>query len=105
MKDQPLSPRLRSVRRGWILMIWLVVFLLLDVCTTLAGLRHGFAELNPLVSSAMRLDGIKGFLTLKVVALTLAGYFLHSGRLVLLQRATVLVGVVVLWNLFWLAVS
>jgi hypothetical protein len=86
-------------------MALLLVFLFLDVWTTLAGLRLGLGEINPLVASAVRHDGIKGFLTLKVMAMTLAGYFLHTGRLALLQRATVLVGVVVLWNLFWLAVS
>ncbi len=100
-----MSPRPLGVRRGWVLMVWLVVFLFLDVCTTQAGLRQGLGELNPVVSSAMRLDGIKGFLALKFVALALAVYFLHTGRLVLLQRATLAVGVVVLWNLFWLAVS
>jgi len=85
--------------------VLLLVFLFLDVWTTLAGLRLGLGEINPLVASALRRDGLRGFLTLKVVALTLAGYFLHTGRLALLQRATIVVGVVVLWNLFWLAVS
>ena len=86
-------------------MCWLVVFLCLDFCTTAAGISTGFVELNPLVASAARLGGFNGLLLSKFLAVALAGYFIHSGRLLLLQRATVMMGLVVGWNLFWLAAT
>lgn len=84
-------------------MFWLVVFLCLDFCTTAVGIRTGFVELNPLVASAVRLGGLGGLLVSRFLAVAVAGYFIHSGRLLLLQRATVMMGLVVGWNLFWLA--
>ena len=90
------------VRRGKLLMSWLMLFLLLDVCTTVFGLSVGFRELNPLLASWMHASGIGGLFLYKALALVLAGYFLYSGRLALLRRVTVLMGLVVGWNLFWL---
>ena len=98
-----LSPVPALPRRETWLMFWLVAFLCLDFCTTDVGLNKGFMELNPLVAFAVRLSGLGGLLVSKFLAVALAGYFAHSGRLLLLQRATVVIGLVVGWNLFWLA--
>jgi hypothetical protein len=84
-------------------MTWLVLFLFLDICTTIIGLSFGYRELNPVVSSMMHVIGLRGLLLSKFLSAGLGGYFLYSGRLVLLRRVTVLMGMVVGWNLFWLA--
>ena len=90
------------IRHGRRFLTWLVVFLFLDVCTTIFGLSTGLHEMNPVVWSMMRFAGLHGLLISKVLALALAAYFLYSGRLVLLQRVTVLMGLVVAWNLVWI---
>ena len=84
-------------------MCFLVVFLCLDFCTTAVGMRSGFIELNPLVACVARLGGVSGLLLSRLLAVALAGYFIHSGRLALMRRATVMMGLVTGWNLFWLA--
>jgi hypothetical protein len=89
-------------KRGKTLMLWLLFFFFLDVCTTIVGLSEGFRELNPVVSSALHLTGLQGLVLTKLMALSLAGYFLYSGRLLLLRKVTVVMGLVVGWNLFWL---
>lgn len=83
-------------------MFWLILFLALDLGTTAFGLRLGIAEMNPVVASILRADGLQGLLFTKLVALALAAYFLYTGRLLLLRRVTVLMGLVVGWNLFWI---
>jgi hypothetical protein len=50
----------------------------------------------------VRLTGFSGLVLSKLLALALAAYFLYSGRLLLLRKATVLMGVVVGWNLLCL---
>jgi hypothetical protein len=98
-----LTARVASgLRRGKHLMLMLLVLLFIDVCTTIVGLSFGFQELNPFVASMLRWTGLHGLWITKVGALGLAGYFLYSGRLALLRRVTVVMGVVVGWNLFWL---
>ena len=84
------------------LILLLLVFCFLDVCTTIVGLSVGFEELNPFVSSMLRATGLHGLWISKLFALALAAYFLYSGRLALLRRVTVLMGFVVSWNLFCL---
>ena len=83
-------------------MMWLLIFLLLDLYTTVFGLRIGFQELNPVLSSMLRLPGISGLVLSRILAVVMASYFLYSGRLLLLRRATVVMALVVGWNLFWL---
>lgn len=84
-------------------MVWLAAFFLLDGYTTFLGLSTGLREMNPLVASMVRLTGFSGLFFSKLFGLALAGYFLRSGRLALLKRATVLMGLVVGWNLLCLA--
>lgn len=91
-----------DVKRGKTFMRWLVFFFVLDVCTTIVGLETGLKEMNPVIWSMMRATGLYGLVISKILALGLAGYFLYSGRMVLLQRVTVLMGLVVGWNIFWL---
>ncbi|MBI3667285.1 MAG: hypothetical protein HY236_13845 [Acidobacteria bacterium] len=87
---------------GHALMAWMTVFQFLDIVTTILGLSVGYQELNPVVFSMIRLDGLRGLLLSKVLALAFAGYFLYSGRVLLLRRVTVLMALLVSWNLFWL---
>ena len=84
-------------------MVLMTVFQFLDIVTTVLGLSIGYKELNPIVFSMIRLDGLRGLLLSKLLALAFAGYFLYSGRLLLLRRVTVLMAVLLGWNLFWLA--
>jgi hypothetical protein len=62
----------------------------------------GLQELNPIVASMMRWTGLHGLWISKLLAAIMAGYFLHSGRFALLRKVTVVMGIVVSWNLFWL---
>ena len=91
-----------NLRRSKNVILLLLVFFLLDICTTIVGLSFGFHELNPFVASMLESTGLHGLWITKLIALGMAAYFLYSGRLALLRRVTVLMGVVVSWNLFWL---
>ena len=91
-----------NLRRSKNVILLLLVFFFLDVCTTVVGLSIGFRELNPFVSSMLHATGLHGLWISKLIAVAMAAYFLYSGRLALLRRVTVLMGVVVSWNLFWL---
>jgi hypothetical protein len=90
-------------KRGTYLMCWLMVFFFLDTYTTSLGLSQGFIELNPVVASMVHLTGLQGLVLTKIAAVLMASYFLYTGRLALLRRVTVLMGLVVCWNVFWLA--
>ena len=92
----------RRAGPGKQLMVWLVLFTVLDMVTTILGLSTGLKEMNPVVWSLIRWAGLNGLLLSKLLAVALAAYFLYSGRLLLLRRVTVLMGVVVGWNFFWL---
>lgn len=92
-----------SRRTGKILLLWLILFSFLDMCTTAVCLVSGYRELNPVVSFCMLLAGFKGLLLCKLAGVALGVYFLSSGRLRLLRRATVVSGLVVGWNAFLLA--
>ena len=91
-----------SLRRSRNIIVMLLIFFFLDVCTTIVGLSFGFHELNPFMSSMLSWMGLHGLWVSKLFALVLAAYFLYSGRLTLLRRVTVAMGMVVSWNLFWL---
>ena len=82
--------------------LFLMAFFLLDIVTTIVGLSIGFHEANPFVYSLLRWTGLHGLWISKLLALVFVGYFLYSGRLTLLRRVTVVMGIVVGWNLFWL---
>jgi len=88
--------------RPGVLLLWLVVLMFLDFCTTVVGLSVGMRELNPLVASLLRLAGLNGLVLSKILAMALGLYFVYSGRLTLLRRVNVLMAAVVGWNLLWL---
>lgn len=90
-------------KRGTALMCWLMVFFFLDTYTTTLGLSAGFMEANPVIASAIHLTGLQGLVLTKIAAVLMASYFMYTGRLALLRRVTLLMGMVVCWNLFWLA--
>ena len=90
------------MRRGRKFLTWLMVFLFLDVCTTILGLSTGLREANPVLSSLMHVTGLQGLLISKAIAVALALYFLYTGRVLLLRRVTMLMGLVVCWNILWL---
>lgn len=99
------KPVMRSAdvgNRGTFFMCWLMVFFFLDTYTTSLGLSAGFMELNPVIAAMVRLTGFQGLVLTKIAAVLLASYFLYTGRLALLRRVTVLMGLVVGWNVFWL---
>jgi hypothetical protein len=91
-----------GLRRSKNVLLLLMAFFVLDACTTIVGLSVGFAEMNPFVSSMLRWTGLHGLWITKLLAIALAGYFLYSGRFALLRKVTVVMGMVVGWNLFWL---
>lgn len=105
MDQIPSFPKSSRRNTGKILLLWLILFSFLDMCTTAVCLVSGYRELNPVVSFCMRLAGFKGLLLCKFAGVALGVYFLNSGRLRLLRRATALIGLVVAWNAFWLVTN
>lgn len=81
----------------------LIVFLLLqvlDLITTLIGLRQGGTELNPLVMWLTHMQ-IMPMIVLKLVGCTM-GYLLYSlGKRWMLQFVVGAFTLIVLWNSFW----
>lgn len=73
----------------------------LDVLTTLAFLRHGVEEANPVVGLALAVapSPLSGLMGIKVLALALAVYCWQRGRTQLLARMNLFFAVVVVWNL------
>lgn len=81
-------------RERW---LWLgaALALLADVVTTLAGLKVGLAEGNPVVAGALQGFGVPGFLTIKAGALVLA----YGARLALPRyRVVIPLGVALPWS-------
>ena len=79
----------------------LAVFLLLQVAdfmTTVATLRLGGAEMNPLVHLFMSIGPVAGLILAKtaVVAVAIGCFFLNKPRA--LQRANVVFAGIVVWN-------
>ncbi len=103
-EQKALPPRAVGLRHGRKVLTLLVLFLFLDICTTIVGLSTGLREMNPLLASLMRVMGLNALLVSRLLALALAVYFIYSGRILLLQRATAVMGVVVGWNVLWLFV-
>lgn len=80
----------------------LAVFLLLqlaDFMTTVATLRLGGAEMNPLVHLFMSIGPVTGLILAKVAVIPLAigCFFLNKPRA--LQRANVVFACIVVWNI------
>ena len=78
---------------------------LCDVTTTLAFLRHGVGEANPLIAAMMALlvSPILALALIKLVACTLGVYAWKSRRTRLLRRANLFFAACVAWNLLALA--
>ena len=83
----------------------LIFFQFLDVVTTAVGLHLNLREGNPVVAWMIDRWGMEGLVLSKFLALSMAGFFLYTGRMLLLLRVTQLMGLLVVWNLLWLAVK
>jgi hypothetical protein len=94
-----LSPDCRSqaeVRAEFQLFLYLQ---LLDLLTTLVGLRAGLRELSPFVQHLMRLDPTVGLLTAKLLAVALGGYCLWTQRHRIIGWINYWYAALVTWNL------
>jgi hypothetical protein len=79
----------------------------MDVLTTMAGLRFGAHEANPVVRHAMNLGPVTGVLVAKILAFTAVAVFvwirgLRQDRV--LASLNYLFAAVVLWNVYTLLV-
>ncbi|MGH9657174.1 MAG: DUF5658 family protein [Bryobacteraceae bacterium] len=79
----------------------------LDLLTTLAFLRSGIEEANPLVRFLVEAttSPVGGVMAVKLIALLLAAYCWRTQRQTMLVRANVFFAVVVGWNVLALAMS
>jgi hypothetical protein len=75
---------------------------LLDLLTTLLGLRLGAAEASPFVRMLMHAGPVIGIAASKVLALGLGAYCVHTGRFGLIRLASYWYGGLVAWNLILL---
>jgi len=71
----------------------------LDLLTTLVGLRLGLQEVSPFVRHLMRLDPTVGLLASKVLAVVLGGYCLWTQRRRLIGWINYWYAALVAWNL------
>jgi hypothetical protein len=72
---------------------------LLDLLTTLVGLRAGAVEASPFIRTLMHLGPAAGVLLSKALALGLAGYCIYSKKLGLIRLITYWYGGLIVWNL------
>lgn len=72
---------------------------LLDLLTTLIGLRLGAAEASPFVRLLMHAGPALGLTLSKVFALALGGFCVYTRRLRLIRLASYWYGGLVAWNL------
>ena len=76
-----------------------VLLQVLDMATTLVGLRLGGTELNPMIASLMRLtEPAIGLLLAKLIGFGLGGYFIWTQKTRLIRRINILFAILVLWN-------
>jgi len=72
---------------------------LLDLLTTLVGLRLGAAEGSPFVRLLMQSSPAFGIAASKILALALGAYCVYTRRLRLIRLASYWYGGLVAWNL------
>jgi hypothetical protein len=72
---------------------------LLDLLTTLLGMRLGAVEASPFVRLLMQAGPAVGLTISKLLALALGGFCLHTRRLGLIRLASYWYGGLVTWNL------
>ena len=71
----------------------------LDLLTTLVGLRLGLQEISPFVRQLMRVDPTVGLLVSKILAVLLGGYCLWAQRHRILRWINYWYAALVAWNL------
>jgi hypothetical protein len=85
-------------------MTYLEIFFLLqvlDVFTTLIGIRMGGAEMSPVIAWLMRLSSPVAALSMvKLLGFCLAGYCLWSRRLRVLHATNYFFALIVVWNVY-----
>ena len=76
-----------------------VLLQVLDLITTLVGLRMGGTELNPFIASLMRItEPAIGVLVVKAFGFGLGGYFVWKQKTRLIRRINYLFALLVIWN-------
>ena len=76
-----------------------VLLQVLDLVTTLAGLRLGGAELNPFITSLMQItEPAIGLIVAKMVAFGMGGFFIWKHQTRLIRRINYVFAVLVVWN-------
>lgn len=71
---------------------------LLDFLTTLAGVRLGGSELNPLARWLMEFHVVGGLVGVKLIGFALGGYCVATGRLRVIGWANYYFAALVVWN-------
>jgi len=72
---------------------------LLDLLTTLLGLRLGAVEASPFVRLLMHAGPTVGLIVSKILALALGGFCVYTRRVGLIRLASCWYGGLVAWNL------
>ena len=87
-------------RREWSLSMELFLFLqLLDVLTTILGLRLGLGEASPFIRFLMNMGPLAGLLASKVVAVVLGGICVYLGRFHVIRWINYWYAALVMWNM------
>jgi hypothetical protein len=72
---------------------------LLDLLTTLVGLRFGLREISPFVRQIMQVDAALGLAATKLLAVGLAGLCIWSRRDHIIRWINYWYAALILWNL------
>jgi Domain of unknown function (DUF5658) len=81
------------------------VFLqLLDLLTTIIGLKWGAQELNPVILHVMKTGALEGLLASKVAILVMAGAMIWYRRVGVLFIVNYIFGGLIIWNVLQLMI-
>jgi hypothetical protein len=72
---------------------------LLDVLTTILGLRLGLGEASPFIRFLMNMGPLAGLLASKVVAVVLGGICVYLGRFHVIRWINYWYAALVMWNM------
>lgn len=75
-----------------------LILQVLDLTTTLLGLRLGLAEASPAVRLMMKIGPVVGMLLAKAIAITLLGLCLWLRRPHTIRKANYFFSALVVWN-------
>lgn len=96
---QRLADRLPTVQNSMAIYQIFIYLQLLDLLTTLLGIRLGAVEASPFVRLLMHAGPLNGVVASKVLALAIGGLCIYTNRSHVLRWISYWYGVLVIWNL------